>query len=124
MKIQKIDNHKKDDTFKSFGTVNKKLSDSIIRSANKTQRKQLMEMYQKELKNPVDAIIYSRYGFLRARLSCPRFIVGFKELHKQIPILESKFSFIKRVVNIVDGYNERLKAASLNKNTEIQQRND
>ena len=78
-------------------------------------------MYQKELENPVDAIIYSRYGFLRARLSCSRFIVGFKELHKQIPVFESKFSFIKRVINVVNGYNERLKAASLNENTKINQ---
>ena len=116
MQVIKIGNQKQENSFKSFGTVNKELSDSIMQSVNKKQKKQLIELYQREQENPIDAIIYSRYGFLRARLSCPRFIVGFKEFYKQIPLFESKFSFIKRVADVIHGYNERLKAAQLQEN--------
>ena len=113
MQVTNICNQKHENSFTSLCIPDRELRYSIMQSANKKQQQRIIEMWQNERNNPVNAIIFSKYGFLRARLFSPGFIVGFKELHKQIPIFESKFSFIERVANVIHGYNERLKTAQL-----------
>lgn len=98
-------------SFTSLSVINTELRHKIWNSATKKQQDLINNMWESERKNPVHAIIYSKNGFLRARLMCAKFINGFNEHYKQIPIFESKFSFIKRVASVIHDYNERLKNA-------------
>jgi len=116
MQITAIGNQEYQNSFKSLCIPDDKLRYAIYQSANKKQKGLLNEIAKRERENPVNAIIYSQYGFLRARILCAGFILGFKEHHKQIPIFESKTSFIKRVADVIHDYNERLEQAKLKEN--------
>ena len=116
MHVSAIGTQNYKNSFSSLCIYDKELQYSIWKNANKRQKELLNQMANEERENPVHAIIYSKYGFLRARLMCARFIAGFQEYHKQIPLFESRFSFIKRVTSVIHGYNERLKKAQLSEN--------
>lgn len=111
MQITKINNEYKN-SFTSLSIIDKELRYKVWINATKKQKKQLIDMWNEERENPVHAVIYSsKYGHLRARVMCLKFLVNFKEYYKQIPVFESKFSFIKRIANVIHEYNERLNNA-------------
>jgi len=113
MQVTAIANQEYVTSFKSLCIPDEKLRHSIYKNANKKQKALLDKVAIRENENPVHAIIYSKFGFLRARIFSNYFILGFKEYHKQTPIFESKTSFIERVADVIHDYNERLKIAKL-----------
>ena len=59
-------------------------------------------------KNPIHIILNSPKNRLEASLYCQYRLKNFKEKYKQIPIIESQFNFIKRIVNKANKYKKQL----------------
>ena len=111
MQITKTNNEYKN-SFTSMSITNRELRYKVWNSATEKQKKQLNEIWNNERENPVHAIFYSsKFGLLKARVMCAKFLVNFKEHYTQIPVFESKFSFIKRMASVIQKYNEQLKNA-------------
>ena len=72
------DNIKYNNSYKSLYIPDPKLHKKIWDNASNKQKTMLKELWFREKDNPVNAIFYSEYGFLRARLLCTKFIVNFK----------------------------------------------
>lgn len=112
MQITKTNNEYKN-SFTSLSIINKELRYKVWNSTTEKQKEQLIDMWKNERENPVHAIFYSsKYGLLKARVMCAKFLVNFKEeYYTQIPVFESQFSFIKRITSVIQKYNEQLKNA-------------
>jgi len=96
-------------SFKSFFIPFQDTQDLIKKSLNKKQLYKMLDVFEKENNNPVNVMIYSNNNFLlKAKISCKYKIENFKEDYRQIPIIESKLSFIKRLAKKIHKYNESL----------------
>ena len=81
----------------------------ILKDLNKKQLEKLLDIFDKEIGNPVRALIYSDNKFLlKAKIACKYKLDNFKENYYQIPIIESKLSFIERIAKVIHKYNESL----------------
>lgn len=76
----------------------------------KTRHLDYLEKTIKEQRNsPIDINFRSKYGrLLTATLSCVYRIKNFKEHYIQKPLIESRISFIKRIVNQANEYKTQI----------------
>ena len=92
----------------SFGTVyvtDIKAQRVIRKNLNKKRLESLKKIMQEQQNNPVHAFIsIGNGGRLQAKVFCPYRLRNFKEYYKQRPIIESYFSFLKRIVKVTDKY--------------------
>lgn len=81
----------------------------IIKSMNSKQIDEFITILDRQRKNPVN-ITFSRgkLNTIEAQISCPYWLSDFKPDYKQLPIVESKFSFIKKVVKKANEYQGQL----------------
>ena len=68
----------------------------------------LKEILIKQKNNPVNAYIGLDKNRLTASLQCEYRLNDFKEKYKQIPLIESNVSFIKRIARKCDEYKAQL----------------
>ena len=94
--------------FKAIIIPKEKIRRNILNKLNETQLTELKTILQEQQKNPVNAIIDSKNLYLNAKIFCQYRLQNFKEKYKQIPFLESKLDFIKRVIKKCDEYKKQL----------------
>lgn len=78
-------------SFESLCIPQQESQEFVIKIMNKKQLESLLDIFEKESTNPVNAIIYSDDNFLlKAKITCKYKLEKFKENYRQIPIIESK----------------------------------
>ncbi len=109
MEIQK-QSFSSQQNFKGFHVLDTKAQKSLLTSLNSKQLNTLSGYVKEQESNSVHILLTSAKGNrLKASLFCPYRIKDMKTDYKQIPVFESKFHFIKRVVKIADKYKQQIK---------------
>ena len=87
-----------------------KVQKHLLTTLNPKQLNNLSKIAKSQEDNSVHILLTSAKGNrLKASLFCPYRIKDMKTDYKQIPVFESKFHFIKRVVKIADKYKQQIK---------------
>ena len=80
----------------------------ILKNLSEKEIIGLNEVLIKQENNPVNAYIGLDKNRLTASLQCEYRLKDFKEKYKQIPLIESNVSFIKRIARKCDEYKAQL----------------
>lgn len=121
--IRPINHSQEQQSFRAIACWDKRAV-KLITSVKKQHLDYLEKTINEQIENPVDIIFRSKYGMLlTATLSCIYRIKDFKAQFSQKPIIESRISFIKRVVEQANEYKAQIAAeAKLNPEAFLQDR--
>lgn len=109
MKTLPISSYNNNSTFKGLHVTNPDVQKLLLTKLNSKQLDELSQIIKEQQNNSVHILLDSKNGKrLDAFLVCLYRIQDFKTKYKQIPLLESKFNFIKRIVNVANEYNRQL----------------
>lgn len=110
--IKPINHSQEQQSFRAVSCRDKRAV-KLITSVKKQHLDYLEKTIDEQIENPVDIIFHSKYGmFLTATLSSIYGIKDFKAQFSQKPIIESRISFIKRVVEQANEYKAQIAAAA------------
>lgn len=113
MNIQNINytnNYNSSQSFKGLHVTNPKVQGLLLKSLNSKQIETLSNITKNQENNSVHILLDSKNGrTLNASFFCPYRIKDLKTEYKQIPIIESKMHFIKRVAKTANKYKEQIK---------------
>ena len=99
---------KNNTNFKSIIVPDKIVSARILKNLDEKNLIDLKNVLIKQKSNPVNAYIGLDGKRLTASLQCEYRLKDFKEKYKQIPLIESNVSFIKRIARKCDEYKAQL----------------
>lgn len=112
MKVQtlrKTDTYTNRPTFNGIHVLNPNVQKLLLTTLDTKQLDALSEFAKKEQNNSVHILLDSKDGKrLSASLVCLYRLRDFKTKYKQIPLVESKFHFIKRVVGVAERYKKQI----------------
>lgn len=109
MKTLPISSYNNNSTFKGLHVTNPDVQKLLLTKLNSKQLDELSQIIKEQQNNSVHILLDSKNSKrLDASLVCLYRIQDFKTKYKQIPLLESKFNFIKRIVNVANEYNRQL----------------
>lgn len=112
MKIQTSQNS----TFNGLHVVDPKVQKLLLTSLDSKELETLSDLTQKQQNNSVHILLDSSEGKrLKASLTCVYRLQDFKTKYKQIPFLESKIHFIKRVTSRADKYKKQIENLEVHK---------
>lgn len=115
MQVNPISNSQYSKNFNGGMHVNSRRAQWLIVSGcNAGQFEKVKNIFAKQKNNILYCFIYScgKGKRLEAKLMCQKYISNFKDSYKQIPILESKLGFIKRLSRRMDKYQNQLQEAA------------
>ena len=96
-------------TFKELHVINPEVQKLLLTELKPKQLGILSELIKEQQNNSVHILLNSKNGKqLNASLMCMYRLQNFKTKYKQIPVLESKIHFIKRVAEIANGYKKQI----------------
>lgn len=109
MKTLPISSYNNNSTFKGLHVTNPDVQKLLLTKLNSKQLDELSQIIKEQQNNSVHILLDSKNGKrFDASLVCLYRIQDFKTKYKQIPLFESKFNFIKRIVNVANEYNRQL----------------
>lgn len=112
MKVQPLyrtDNYTNRPTFNGIHVLNPNVQKLILTTLDVKELNALSEFVKKEQSNSVHILLDSKDGKrLNASLVCFYRLSDFKTKYNQIPLVESKFHFIKRVVGAAERYKKQI----------------
>ena len=95
---------------KGLHVINPYVQHFLLTSLKSEQLEELAALIKEQQNNSVHILLDSHDGKrLDASLLTYYRIINFNDRYKQIPVFESKFHFIKRVVKIANKYKEQVK---------------
>ena len=115
MQVNPISNSQYSTSFQGgIHVYSKKARHLILTSCSNNQIEEIKKIFDKQKNNIVYCFIYpsDNKKRLEAKLMCEKYIVNFKDNYKQIPVLESKLGFIKRLSKRMDKYQNQLRDAA------------
>lgn len=110
MKIQQISfSSTTQPTFKGIHVIDPNVQKLLLTGLKSEQLTELSKLIKDQQDNSVHIILGSKNGKqLNADLTCFYNLQDFKTKYKQKPFFESKFSFIKRVINAANEYKKQI----------------
>ncbi len=119
MKIQKYNQANMSfaqQSFQGLHVIDTKVQGLLLENLNPQQLNTLSTFVKEQESNSVHILLGAKNkNTLQASLLCNYRLKDFKTEYKQLPIFESKFHFIKRVIKIANGYKQQIKNLEINK---------
>lgn len=116
MKIQTSETSMSQPTFNGLHVINPMVQKLLLTSLNSKELETLSDLTQRQQNNSVHIFLDSiNEKRLKASLMCSYRLQDFKTKYKQIPFLESKLHFIKRVANAADKYKKQIENLEVHK---------
>ncbi|MBD5401415.1 hypothetical protein HDR58_01255 [bacterium] len=113
MKIQPLylnNNFTNQQTFKGMHVIDSNVQKLLLTTLEPKQLDALAGIIKEQQNNSVHVLLDSKNGRrLKASLFSAYRLKDLKEKYEQIPVLESKFHFIKRIAKIANKYKEQVK---------------
>ena len=102
--------------FKGLHVIDTDVQKLLLKELSSKQLKQLSNYVKEQENNSVHILLDSKNNVqLRATLQCPYRLQNFRPEYKQFFPFESKFHFIKRIVNIANEYKKQIQNYDVNK---------
>lgn len=110
MKIQPLQNNSAvQPAFNGIHVIDTDVQKLLLTSLNPKQLETLSELIKKQQDNSVHILLGSKNGNrLEANLMCAYRLQDFKTKYKQRLFFESKFNFIKRIVDVAEQYKKQI----------------
>lgn len=110
MQIQSISSQNQSrQSFMGLHVIDTKVQKLLLTSLNSKQLGTLSSMIKEQENNSVNILLEGSGNRLNASLHSAYRIKDFKTEYKQIPFIESKMHFIKRVVAVANNYKQQVK---------------
>lgn len=110
MQIQSISSQNQSrQSFMGLHVIDTKVQKLLLTSLNSKQLGTLSLMVKEQDNNSINILLGASGNRLQASLHSAYRIKDFKTEYKQIPFIESKMHFIKRVVKVANKYKQQVK---------------
>ncbi len=110
--VSTVNNQTKQQAFNGLHVVKPNVQKMLLTDLNNKHVGMLSKFIKEQENNSVHILLDSENGkSLKASLMCEYRMYNFKTEYKQVPFLESKIHFIKRIVETANKYKTQIKNA-------------